>query len=283
MSDIISIGSACVVRYTIDRFSKSKETNFFDWLITNFKTVLVILKDIDNRWFMSKDKFVQNGLWGPNDYIVDNTDISMRAVHDISINGDYDHHLNNFIEKYNRRLDRLKQYINGNKKLHMIHCLGYQYDDEYVEITQEDVSNFHEYIRRTNPNKKCFLHIVVPPKFNTKNLNHLKSNKTFVYYLNYNDKKSSQWWTNENYNWNIIFDNIKRIDSFKPQTINRNNTNVNIKRQFNASSVNIKKRFDQNFNRNLVNRNNVNIVNNVNRRPTGHNLKNSKFANFVYT
>lgn len=228
MSIIISLGSACVVKHNIDRFSGHKETNFFDWLVTNFKTVTTILKDIDNRWFLSKDKFVQNGVWSDVDetkHIMDNTDIFMRSKHDVSICNDYDSELYNFIEKYNRRLDRLKTYINGDKTIHMIHCLGYQYNgDEYV-VTQEDINNFHNYINNINPNIKCFLHIAVPPKYNV-NLNHLKLYKTFIYYLN--DKyQVPHDWKSENYNWDIIFDNIKRIDC---KVINRNNI-LNNRRQ----------------------------------------------------
>ena len=233
MSEIISIGSACVVRYNIDRFSKKKETNFFDWLITDFKTVLTILKDIDNRWFLSQDKFVQNGIWAKTHYIVDNINIRMRSIHDVVVNTHYNFQLNNFISKYNRRLDRLKNYIKGNNNLHMIHCLDHLYESEPYIVTQEDVNNFYNYINNINPNSKCFLHIVIPPKYNGINLRDLKSNKTCVYYLNYNNQESSDWWTNENYNWNIIFENIKRIDS-----ITYRNSILNFRKQQIVNMVN---------------------------------------------
>lgn len=213
MSEIISIGSACVVRYTIDRFSEKKETNFFDWLITDFKTLLTILKDIDNRWFLTKDKFVCNGVWTASEYKVEHKEIKLVSPHDVFSNNDYESQLDGFISKYNRRLDRLKNYINGNNNLHMIQCLDYQYTSEPYIVTQEDVNNFYNYINNINPNNKCFLHIVVPPKYNGIDLTHLNSNKTWVYYLNYNNQESSEWWTNENYDWEIIFDNIKKIDS----------------------------------------------------------------------
>ncbi len=220
MSNILSLGFGCVVKYTIDRFIGKKETNFFDYLITDFQTVLVILKDIDNRWFISNDNFFQNGVWGTsNNYIVDNINIHMRSVHDFVIGSEYYTMINDFISKYNRRLDRLKSYINVKNSLHMIHCLDHQYTDNPYIPTQDDVNNFYKYINDINPNNKCFLHIVVPPKYNGINLRHLRSNKTSVYYLTYNSEISTDWWTNENYNWNIIFDNINRID----ELIYRNN------------------------------------------------------------
>jgi hypothetical protein len=307
MSNILSLGFGCVVKYTIDRLIGKKETNFFDWLITDFKTVLTILKDIDNRWFISKDNFSQNGIWGStNCYIVDNTSIHMRSVHDFQILFQYNEQLYKFILKCNRRLDRIKNYINENKNLHMIHCLDYQYTDNPYIPTQDDVNNFYKYISDINPNNKCFLHIVVPPQFNTINLNHLKSNRTLIYYLNYNDQQSSEWWTNENYNWEIIFDNIKKIDSIvtndtsvQKQYSSLSQTRLrNIIRRNNSSNYNkhpnVRRYLNQNFNKSIVNRYNIqrNQLFNVNRNTTrriqyyrlrNRTLKNRSFKNLIYT
>lgn len=298
MSNILSLGFGCVVKYTIDRFIGKKETNFFDYLITDFQTVLTILKDIDNRWFISKDNFFQNGTWGnKKSYIVDNTSIHMRSVHDFPIFFQYNQELYNFILKCNRRLDRIKNYINENKNLHMIHCLAYQYTDNPYIPTQDDVNNFYKYINEINPNNKCFLHIVVPPQFNTINLNHLKSNRTFIYYLNYNDQQSSEWWTNENYNWNIIFDNIRKIDNFTQRVRHQNfirnmlNTNMSYRNIFNRNMLNRHTLNRHMLNRgNILNRNlldrNINIINtnrSIVRKINNSNLKNRKFTNFVYT
>ena len=38
----ISIGKKCGVRYNIEKFIGKKETHFFDWLITDMKTVNTI-------------------------------------------------------------------------------------------------------------------------------------------------------------------------------------------------------------------------------------------------
>jgi RNA polymerase sigma-70 factor (ECF subfamily) len=45
---LFSLGGACQVKYHIDKHVKNEKTNFFDWLITNFKSVLYILENIDN-------------------------------------------------------------------------------------------------------------------------------------------------------------------------------------------------------------------------------------------
>jgi len=51
---IISLGFACQVKHNIDRFFLSQETNFFDWLVTDFKSVLYILKNIDDYTLIIK-------------------------------------------------------------------------------------------------------------------------------------------------------------------------------------------------------------------------------------
>jgi len=39
---IISLGSACQVKYNIDRLFKTEETNFFDWLVIDFKAGTIL-------------------------------------------------------------------------------------------------------------------------------------------------------------------------------------------------------------------------------------------------
>jgi hypothetical protein len=309
MSEIISIGSICVVKHNINRFSAKKETNFFDWLICDFKTVLTILKDIDNRWFLTKDKFVCNDIWTASEYKVEHKEIKLVAPHDVFTKNDYECQLDGFISKYNRRLDRLKNYINGQSNLHMIYCLDHQFTSEPYIPTQDDVNNFYKYISEINPNNKCFLHIVVPPKYNGIDLTQLKSNKTSVYYLTSKyevSSESSTSWCNENYNWEIIFDNIKKIDSIvtndtsvQKQYSSLSQTRLrNIIRRNNSSNYNkhsnIKRYLNQGFNKNMVNRDNRQSSHlfNVNRNTTrriqyyrlrNRTLKNRYFKNLIYT
>jgi hypothetical protein len=212
MSTLISLGYCCLVVAFIDNANRKKETFFFDWVLSNFKTVLAILKDIDNRWFMHEDNFVQNSiLYTENEYLVDHTSFYWRIVHDFLTTSDYKSQWNDFYLKYNRRLDRLKDCINENINVHMIHYISPDANDS---VTQEDVNNFHQYISNINPNNKCFLHIIVYSKHIV--LDHLKSNKTHIYYLTHingsNDEPTPRWETRENYNWNIVLDNIAKID-----------------------------------------------------------------------
>ena len=56
----ISIGNACDVKYNIDKFTGSKETLFFDWLMTDMNSVNTILgiDKIDNILFF--ENIIQN-------------------------------------------------------------------------------------------------------------------------------------------------------------------------------------------------------------------------------
>jgi hypothetical protein len=61
-----------------------------------------------------------------------------------------------------------------------------------------------------NSNNNCFLHIVIPPKYNDVVFNNLIQNKVYVYYL-IDTHQGSVDWKNTNFNWNVIFDNINDI------------------------------------------------------------------------
>lgn len=249
MSKVVSLGSACLVKYNIDRFFGKDQTNFFDWLITDFKTVLFILKNIDNRDFLSKSNFtctgvMSKGIEDQNDsYKIEHNEIKMTSLHDIpTTNNDYLDGMDDFIAKYNRRLDRLKNVISGNNNVHMVYCLDFQYSGSNVSgISNEDVKEYFGYINKINPNNNCFLHIVIPPKYSNLNLDHLKTNNTYVYYLvDVYNRTNSAWWTNESFNWESIFNNIKLIDNKAPPNAAFNNkmrfNNVVNNRHVNMSS-----------------------------------------------
>ena len=54
MTLLIPLGSACLVRQSIDKyFNCGRATNLFDWNMTNFKTILHVIKNI-NKSFIIK-------------------------------------------------------------------------------------------------------------------------------------------------------------------------------------------------------------------------------------
>ena len=62
---IISLGHACQVKFNIDRLFRRDETHFFDWLITDFKTVLHIFKNINDPNLITKEKFTDKPVYKP--------------------------------------------------------------------------------------------------------------------------------------------------------------------------------------------------------------------------
>lgn len=212
---IISLGSCCQVKYNIDRLFKKEETNFFDWLIIDFKSILYILKNINNEDLISKSKFTDKGIfilrnsWLKTNHKIECTDFKMISLHDFPSRINYLDYMDEFILKYNRRLNRLKNLIQSNEKIHLIHCLDHQFTDGYI-ITNDDICNYEKYLSDINPNNNCFLHIVIPPKYSNIDLNNLAKNKVYVYYL-IDTKNGISDWKNINFNWNIIFNNIKKL------------------------------------------------------------------------
>ena len=133
----------------------------------------------------------------------------MISVHDFPSNINYMEYMDEFIIKYNRRLDRLKKLINTSENIHMIHCLDHQFTDGYI-ITNDDICNFKNILYDINYNNNCFLHIVIPPKYNSLDLNNLIQDKVYIYYLQ-DTQQGDKDWTNTNFNWNMVFDNINNI------------------------------------------------------------------------
>ena len=171
---LISLGFACRVRESIDRFNGFRtETNFFDWLISNFSTVLFVIQNIDNSSnFLNHNKFVKKGIFFNNltHNTVDHTELYFSSLHDFPINIDYNIYMDTFLEKYKRRLLRLKKIIlNNNEKIHFIHMIPF----ETMIPTIEEIYNFIMKIKEINPNCDFCLHLLVPPELhcNASNVN----------------------------------------------------------------------------------------------------------------
>ena len=212
---VISLGHACQVKFNIDRLFKQKETNFFDWLITDFKTVLYILQNINNNDYLNKLKFTDEEVFKPGKSWIENchkiecVEFKMISVHDFPSNIPYIDYIDEFIQKYNRRIDRLKNHINSSENIHMIHCIDHQFTDGYL-ITNDDIANYKKCLWEINNNNNCFLHIAIPPKYKDVDFNYLIQDRVYIYYLHYTAEGHNDW-TNTNFNWNSIFDNINNI------------------------------------------------------------------------
>ncbi len=216
---IISLGSSCYIKANIEDNGFRGETHFFDWLITDFKTVLLVLENINNLNFLNPSDFTNQWVykncdsWFDSYHKVENKNFKMISIHDFPSNIPYSDYLDEFINKYNRRLVRLKELISNTKEnIHFVHGIDHQFLDGYLP-TQEDINIFFNIINKINPNNKVYLHIILPPKYENINLNNIViNNKIFIYNLKKDLKKKVIIdWRNCDLNWEILFFKIKKI------------------------------------------------------------------------
>lgn len=126
----ISLGTSCKVRESIDRYNGFRnETNFFDWVLSNFTTVLFVIQNIDHpEMFLTANKFIKNSPSSnnPTHYIANHVQLYFSSLHDFPVSIEYNDYMIPFLEKYKRRLLRLKNIImNNNDILHFIHMIPF--------------------------------------------------------------------------------------------------------------------------------------------------------------
>ena len=164
----ISLGTSCKVRESIDRYNGFRnETNFFDWVLSNFTTVLFVLEHIDNPdFFLTCNKFIKNppSSNNPTHYIASHTQVYFSSLHDFPVNVEYDDYMITFLEKYKRRILRLKNMIiNNTETIHFIHMIPFT----SIIPSIENIYFFIIYIQNINPNCKFYLHLLIPPELHS--------------------------------------------------------------------------------------------------------------------
>ena len=199
----ISIGNACDVKYNIDKFTGSKETLFFDWLMTDMNYVNTILgiDKIDNILFF--ENIIQNQ---QNPTIHNNSIINIKSlsycesIHDVPIVYNSSH-INKFIVKYKRRYNKIIQIILKNKsKIYFIRKGG---------ITLDERNTFINKIQKINP--KCNFKLVELLEQKTTN-EYFISEKYFssINLDNYRTKPVNTSWTSDCWNWKQIFKDVSK-------------------------------------------------------------------------
>lgn len=166
---LISLGFACRVRESIDRFNEFRvETNFFDWIMSNFSTVLYVFQNIDNpELFLTKNHFKGQAPSENNKthYIANHNQLYFMSLHDFPVEIPFNDYMPTFLETYKRRLLRLKNLIlNSTEKLHFIHMIGF----EQAIPTIADIYYFVLAVQKINSNCKFYLHLLIPPEFHHK-------------------------------------------------------------------------------------------------------------------
>ena len=200
----ISIGSACNVKYQIDKHKHKLETLFFDWLMTSMNSVIEILSCNDIYSILYFDNIIRDINYP---YHSNNSQIIIKSlnrcvsIHDISRNFT-DKDIFEFIDKYKRRFDRIIQYIKSKEKIYFI---------RYGSVDTNDREKFIETILKINPNCNFAL-IIIDNIYNandTNNTNNILKYEHCLYIkLNINKPQNSDWHT-DYLNWTKIFLDIE--------------------------------------------------------------------------
>ena len=213
----ISIGTACNVKYQIDRFFGKKQTLFFDWLMTDMDSVINILNYYNN---INELLFYDNIIRDPSQPIAGiYSQIIIKSlsfcvsIHDIDKNITKDK-INDFINKYIRRFNRIIDYIKQSNKIYFI---------RYGEVINNiQKINFINIIKKINSN--CNFTLVSLIENNS--INNIIENDNNYICININryiiSNGINDWHTN-NLNWKKIFDDMK----YNTNTNTNTNTNIN--------------------------------------------------------
>jgi hypothetical protein len=197
----ISIGTACQVKYNIDKFISKSETLFFDWLITSMTTVIDILScdDIKNILFFDNIKQdIKNPYAGYNSQIIVKTLDCFVSTHDLPKNYTNED-IFNFIDKYTNRFNRIIDFIKLKEHICFVRYTTYK-------IEQEEINKFIKAI--LNINNECNFTLVIIHNKNNNNSNEIIKNNHLLY-ININVDNSGDDWTLQNINWKQIFIDIE--------------------------------------------------------------------------
>uniref|UniRef100_A0AB39JDI7 Alpha-1,2-Fucosyltransferase n=1 Tax=Florenciella sp. virus SA2 TaxID=3240092 RepID=A0AB39JDI7_9VIRU len=185
--NVISLGSACCMIHNIHcniyndlgpLFRRpDNATNFFDWLITDFKSILFIFENLmfkDNA-FLCENNFTfkdvnaspqqLKGGWSKVYKKVEFKDKnigSMIYLHDVK--KECVDIPNEFIEKYKRRFNRLYDKIKNHDTIYFMHCFDFQWLEPYFPLVSE-IEKIFESCKLINPLCNVKLYFFIHPKY----------------------------------------------------------------------------------------------------------------------
>ena len=190
----ISLGQACPIKFHLDSHFGSKETLFFDWLITDMNSVCTLFESyqsLDTLLHVDTIKMEQK------DHIYAHfSNLSgCSAIHDLYSIDCSLYEKEQFVDKYKRRFNRIIDFIqNQTHKIYFIRHGG---------VTDEFASRFVKAILDINP--------ICHFKFVSLDENHTLLQTEYVksYDLNkYKIQTQHTSWRLEHYKWSDIFKSI---------------------------------------------------------------------------
>jgi len=195
--NIISFGSECDVRYQISKFlNLNKETDFFDWLISDIDSVCNILsKDINTILTFPNIQLI--GYKNINSIVKFKNCTKLVSMHDIPIKYSFND-INDFILKYKRRYNRLIKLIKSNEKTYII---------RRDNLSDDKIMKLINIINTLNPNNNITLILL-----RSDIVDHYIFNKRVIC-INFNKFKlnKNNDWQRNNYAWKLLFEFIIEI------------------------------------------------------------------------
>lgn len=218
---LFPLGSSCKLRYSLERFSNERrDVNLFDWVLTNFDTILYYIEHIDQE-IKSDDFYDSNNIILENK-IVNHKKIRFSSVNDFPLSKNYEDNMIKFINTANRRLKRFKSTILNSKNIDFIHILdteneyNFHYNPEFRESniyipTSNSVNKFVDLIKKLNSKLIFTLHILIPPSSDNyhdlikllENINNVK-----VHYLTKDDSIEPFMYECRHWSWNEVYTKI---------------------------------------------------------------------------
>ena len=199
----ISIGRKCGVRYNIEKFIGKKETHFFDWIITDMKSVNTIFsaKDINKLINSSTVKKDEKNPYGFTKDTFRYHILSLshcESLHDVPSVGEIKKQELALVQRFIRRYHRLIKIIkNNSNKIYFV---------RNGNISESEKNEFIKNI--LNHNNNCNFKLVECTNSN-------KTNSKYYTNINLNNYKIDalkdfQDWQLTNFKWKSIFNDIKK-------------------------------------------------------------------------
>lgn len=212
---LISLGNACKVRESIDRFNGVRqETNIFDWVLSDFSSVVTIFQAISNnceKTIFDQHLFKNEGSHPTynNHVCLSHKFIYFKSLHDVENNEEnFNVNLQEFIKKYLRRSERLRNLIKSStEKINFLYFVG---SKEQIP-TKEKMYYFIICIKKMNNNLDFKIHILIPPELS--HLSHLIgechiTNHVNIFYMKEIQNIDPVYEQRQNLNWYNLYNLI---------------------------------------------------------------------------
>ena len=213
----LSLGQGCQVAKHMQTLIEPGPTGIFDTVVTNFRSVLDVLKSsrftrrdfTDQRVFYDpsyhwRGENISSDVssWDPGKTLIEHKKYMFISPHYINL-GEYAAKLDDFVSMMNRRLSRFIDTIKTHDRVHFIHCINAQFTQVYIP-TKIDIDDFNNHVKTLNKNLKYKLSIAVHPEHkSTFDHQYEHTNHADVYYLEYTTSNTPSRidWMDSNLNW----------------------------------------------------------------------------------